>query len=278
MKIKEIKKSHLLVYLFLIAYAVVSVYPVIWMVFYSLKTNEEIFVSNPFGPPRSPVWSNYIEALTKFHLTGYIKNSVVVSVSAVALGILCSLMFTYVVSRAKTRVTNAARSIVVAGMFIPIQAVMTPLVVMVRNLGLSNTAWSLIIPYMATGFPFAVMVLHGFYSGLPMELEESAYMDGAGFYQTFFRIIVPQLKPIISVLIIYQFMSCWNEFSLALILITKDKMKTLPLGLAGFFGQYSTNWGLVGAALVLASVPVTVIYLLLGSRISDAMTYSGLKG
>ena len=162
-------------------------------------------------------------------------------------------------------------------MFIPIQAVMTPLVVMVKNLHLSNTRWSLIVPYVALSFPFAVMVLYGFYRSLPIELEESAYMEGAGFFKTYFSIILPQMKSVVSVLIIYQFMSHWNEFSLALILITKDELKTLPLGLAGFYGQFSTDWGPVGAAMVLASLPVIVMYLFFSNQVSDAMAISGMK-
>lgn len=274
----KLKPSRILVYLLLLLQAFVSIYPMIWMAFYSLKSNEEIFVTNPFGFPKNPIWTNYRDALQQLNIPVYFKNSLVIAVISVALGIICSLMFTYVVARVKTKITSFLRALVVAGMFIPTQAVMTPLVVMVRNLGLSNTIWSLIVPYMAFNFPFAVMVLYGFYRSLPIELEESAYIEGSGFFRTYFSIILPQMKSIIAVLVVYQFMNSWNEFSLALILITKDSMKTLPLGLSGFYGQYSTNWGLVGAALIIASIPVIIIYLIFGNKISDAMTYSGMKG
>lgn len=191
----------------------------IWMAFYSLKTNEEIFVTNPFGPPLTPQWSNYTKAINQFDIFLYFKNSVIVALASMFFGILFALMFTYVVARVRTKTTRFCQSLVTIGMFIPIQAVMTPLVVMVKNLHLSNTRWSLIVPYVALSFPFAVMVLYGFYRSLPIELEESAYLEGAGFYRTYFSIIFPQLKSVISVLVIYQFMSHWNEFSLALILI-----------------------------------------------------------
>lgn len=266
-----------LVFAILVLYGVVCLYPVIWMGFYSLKSNEEIFVTNPFGPPLDPRWSNYAKAITQFDILLYFKNSVIVSLVSMFFGILFSLMFTYVVSRVRVRATRFLHAMVMAGMFIPIQAVMTPLVVMVKNLHLSNTRWSLIIPYVALSFPFAVMVLYGFYRSLPMELEESAYIEGAGFFRTYFHIIFPQLKPVISVLVIYQFMSHWNEFSLALILITRNHLKTLPLGMAGFYGQFSTDWGPVGAALVIASLPVIILYLLFSNQVSDAMSYSGMK-
>lgn len=269
--------SKIIVFLTVVFYGIISLYPMIWMAFYSLKNNEEIFVTNPFGPPLDPQWSNYTKAVNQFDIPLYFKNSMIVSLAAMFLGILFSMMFTYVVARVRTKTTRFCQNLVMAGMFIPIQAVMTPLVVMVKNLHLSNTYWSLIIPYVALSFPFAVMVLYGFYRSLPMELEESAYIEGAGFYRTYFSIILPQLKSVISVLVIYQFMSHWNEFSLALILITKEEMKTLPLGLAGFYGMFSTEWGPVGAALVLASLPVIIVYLFFSNQVSDAMVYSGMK-
>lgn len=102
-------------------------------------------------------------------------------------------------------------------------------------------------------------------------------MEGAGFCKTYFRIILPQMKSAVSVLIIYQFISHWNEFSLALILITKNELKTLPLGLAGFYGQFSTDWGPVGAALVIASFPVIMLYVFFSNKVSDAMAFSGMK-
>ncbi|MGI5958828.1 MAG: carbohydrate ABC transporter permease [Massiliimalia sp.] len=274
---KKLTVGRFFTYLFMTIYAVICLYPIIWMGFYSLKDNEEIFVTNPFGPPLDPQWDNYVKAVNQFDIAVFFKNSLVVSLIAMAFGIMFSLMFTYVIARVKGRTTKTMHTLVMAGMFIPIQAVMTPLVVMVRNLGLTNTLWSLIIPYVAMSFPFAVMVLYGFYVNLPLELEESAYMEGAGFFRTYFSIILPQMKSAISVLVIYQFMSHWNEYSLALILITDNDLKTLPLGLAGFYGQFSTDWGPVGAALVIASLPVLILYIFFSRKISESMAFSGMK-
>ena len=274
---KKWSVSRVIVFMIMVLFGIICLYPFIWMGFYSLKNNEEIFVTNPFGPPLKPQWSNYAETVEQFDILTYFKNSLIVSIAAMFFGILFCLMFTYVIARVRTKTTKFLHVFVMAGMFIPIQAVMTPLVVMVKNLHLSNTRWSLIVPYVALSFPFAVMVLYGFYRSLPIELEESAYMEGAGFFKTYFSITLPQMKSVVSVLIIYQFMSHWNEFSLALILITKDELKTLPLGLAGFYGQFSTDWGPVGAAMVLASLPVIVMYLFFSNQVSDAMAISGMK-
>jgi len=274
------KKSTILrifIYIFMSIYALISLYPIIWMAFYSLKNNEEIFVTNPFGPPLHPKFSNYYRALTEYNIAVFFKNSAIVSFFSIVLGIFFVLLFTYVVARVRTKTTGVLRTVVVMGMFIPVQAIMTPLVVMVKNMKLSNTHWSLIVPYIALGFPFAVIVLYGFYVNLPTDLEESAYMDGSGFYRTYFQIILPLMKPPVLVLVIYQFMGNWNEFGLALVLITKSSLKTLPLGLASFTGQFSTEWGPVGASLVIASLPVIILYIFFSNKVEDAMAFSGMK-
>lgn len=270
--------GRMLVRILLTVYTVISLYPLIWMFLYSFKTNEEIFVTNPFGIPKIWQTSNYVEAVTRFNIMGYFKNSLVVSVATIALVIVFSAMFCYVIVRLHSRMTRAIHAVVMAGMFIPIQAVMIPLVIMVRRLGITNSLWSVIVPYVALGFPFACMLLYGFYLGIPFALEESAYLDGASFGRAYFSIIFPQMKTPFLVLAIYQFMTCWNEFSLAKVLLTKDAMKTLPLGLAGFWGQYSTQWGVVGAALMIASAPVLIAYLFFSNQIAESMTTSGIKG
>lgn len=274
---KTIKPLRVIMYIFLMLYLIICIYPLVWMGFYSLKNNEEIFVTNPFGPPMIIQWDNYTKALTQFDIPVYFYNSIVVSIGALTIGLISVLLFTYVVARIRTKITGFLKLMVMSGLFIPMQAIMIPLIIMVSNLNLVNTHWSLIIPYAVMGFPFSVMVLYGFYISLPLELEESAYMEGAGFIKTYFLIILPQLKSIISVLIIYCFMQYWNEFSLALILITKPNMKTLPVGLAGFFGAFSSEWGPIGASLVIASFPVIIMYLFFSNKISDSVALSGMK-
>lgn len=231
-------------------YAVISLYPLIWVFLYSFKDNEEIFVSNPFGIPQKWRFENYVEAVTRFNILSYFKNSLFVSVVTIVLLILCAMMFCYVIARIQTRLTRTLRMLIMA----------------------------VIVPYVALGFPFACMLLYGFYLGIPIALEESAYIEGASFGKTYFYIIFPQMKSPMCVLAIYEFMQCWNEFSLAKVLLIKDSMKTLPLGLAGFYGQYSTQWGVVGAALIIASAPVLISYLFFSDQISNAMTTSGVKG
>lgn len=274
---KKIRISKAFTHILLICYSFLSLYPLFWLLLYSLKDNAEIFVTNPFGLPKVWRFENYQNALSQFNIGVYFKNSVVVAVLTILLVELFALMFCYVIARINNRLTRFLHFMVMAGMFIPVQAVMIPLVIVVKRFGFTNSLWSVVIPYAAMGFPFACMLFYGFYIGIPIELEESAYLEGASFGRTFFQIIMPQMKSVVSVLVIYQFMSCWNEFNLALILLTKDGLKTLPLGLVNFWTQYSAQWGIVGAAMIITSAPVLVVYLFFSNKIADAMSVSGMK-
>ena len=261
-------------------YAIISLYPLIWMIFYSFKSNEEIFVSNPFGPPLNWQVSNYVNAWTQYDVPLYFRNSVIVGVAAVAITIVCAAMFTFAVARLRWKAQESARTFIALGMFIPVQAIMVPLVKVVSDLGLLNTYFSLILPYAAINLAFACMVYYGFFKGIPREMEEAACMDGASIYQTFFHIIIPLVAPATITILIYVFLSCWNEFILANVLVgTTAKLKTLPLGVLFFQGQFTTDWGSMGATMVIASLPAVLLYCLFSERVEQAMTVSGaVKG
>lgn len=272
---RKIKKFVL--YFILILYTLISIYPLVWMILYSFKDNNEIFVTDPFGLPHVWRFENYRNAVERFDVMTYLKNSVVVALLTILLVEFLALLFCYVIARVQNRVTRFFNLLISSGMFIPIQAIMIPLVIIVRRFGFTNSLWSVIVPYTAVGLPFACMLFYGFYLGLPIELEESAFMDGANLGTIYFKIILPQMKSPIVVLVIYQFMACWNEFNLALILLTKNALKTLPLGLVNFWTAYQAQWGEVGAAMIMASIPVLIIYLFFSNQIADAMSASGMK-
>ncbi len=272
---RKIKKFVL--YFILILYTLISIYPLVWMILYSFKDNNEIFVTNPFGLPHVWRFENYRNAVERFDVMTYLKNSVVVALLTILLVEFLALLFCYVIARVQNRVTRFFNLLISSGMFIPIQAIMIPLVIIVRRFGFTNSLWSVIVPYTAVGLPFACMLFYAFYLGLPIELEESAFMDGANLGTIYFKIILPQMKSPIVVLVIYQFMACWNEFNLALILLTQNALKTLPLGLVNFWTAYQAQWGEVGAAMIMASIPVLIIYLFFSNQIADAMSASGMK-
>lgn len=257
---------------FLWVYALLSVYPLIWMVFYSLKTNNEIFISNPFGPPSALRIENYELALSAFNVPVYFLNSIIVSVATVAITLTLAVMFGYATARLQWRGRDAARLFVVIGLFIPAEVILIPISQLIRDMGLSDTLPGLIIPYVAFNLAFASLIFYGFCRTIPLQMEEAAFIDGATMQQSFTRIILPLLKPAMATTLIFIFLAAWNEFTLALIIIRSEGLKTLPLGLLYFRGEFATNWGATGAALTLASIPTVVLYLLISQHVEKALT------
>ncbi len=275
MRSKAPSPAILLLYIVLVGYLLISLYPLVWMLFYSFKNNQEIFVSNPFGFPGTLRWENYQKAWSQYDVVSYFFNSVIVTALTVVCTITLSLLFSYGTARIPWRFSKAARIYVVAGMFIPIQIILIPLLIMIREFRLANSYWSLIIPYTASQIPFASLVFFGFLRTLPTELEAAAAIDGAGSWRTFLWIIAPNVVAPIAAVTIFVFMFAWNEFLMALILISNESMKTLPLGLLKFEGRFHTDWGAMGAALVIASLPAIAVYLVLSDRVQKAFTSSG---
>lgn len=276
---KKIKIANFIFKTFLWIYAMISLYPLLWMLFYSFKNNEEIFVSNPFGFPTVLRVGNYIKAWTQYNVPQYFINSLIVAIATVSLTISCALLFSYATSRMQWKGSQFARIYMALGMFIPVQAVLIPVAKIVKEMNLMGNYASLILPYTALNLSFATLVFYGFFKGIPIELEEAACIDGANIYQTFFKIIIPVVKPAIATLVIFTFLTSWNEFLLANVLIVDAKLRTLPLGVLFFQGQFTTDWGAMGATMVIASIPTVFVYILFSEQVEKALTVGGaVKG
>jgi raffinose/stachyose/melibiose transport system permease protein len=171
------------------------------------------------------------------------------------------------------------QSFMTLGMFIPVQIIIIPLVVLIRDFHWQNSLIALIIPYAAFQLPFSCLVLYGFFRGIPRELEEAAYIDGSGVFGTFLFIILPLVKSSVATLIIFIFLNCFNEYYVANIVITNNSLRTLPLGLIYFKGQFTTDWGGMAAMMALASLPILIIYFIFSEQVEKAMTLdAALKG
>lgn len=264
--------SRIVKYFFMIGFSLLSLYPLIWMAFNSLKNNDEIFSINPFGPPAVLRFSNYVKAMTVFNLPLYLKNSLVICVLSIGIVIIASLMFSYATARMKWRMSPVAQGFMTIGMFIPVQIMIIPLVILVRDMNLQGSIWSLILPYTAFQLPVSTLIFYGFLRGIPYELEESAAIDGAGVVRTFIQIIIPMVKPALATVIIFNFLADFNEFYVANILISEESLRTIPLGLTSFKGAFATDWGGAAAMMVLASVPTLLIYLVFSDQVERAIT------
>ena len=260
-------------------YAAFSLYPVIWLLFYSFKNNSEIFVTNPFGAPTTLHLENYIKAWSQYNVPMYFFNSVLVSVATVILTIVLGLLFSYSTSRMQWKGRNVASVYMTLGMFIPVQAILIPVAKTVNGLGLDTSRWGLILVYTAINLSFATLVYYGALKELPVELEEAACIDGANIFTVFAKIIVPLVRPATATLVIYIFLNAWNEFILANVLVITDELKTLPLGILFLQGTFTTDWGAMGATMVIASLPTILIYCIFSNKVENAMTIGGaVKG
>ncbi|WP_407668083.1 carbohydrate ABC transporter permease [Paenibacillus tyrfis] len=263
---------------FLSVLFVTQLYPLVWLVLYSFKTNEEILDGSFFSLPRELRWQNYKDAYEGGHYLQYLFNSLLVTSVTVALVIILSAMVAYAITRFRWRYGTLVMTVFLIGIMIPLQATLLPLMIIFKNIGILNTHLALILPYITFSTPIAVFVLSGFMKSIPYEIEESAIMDGASVYRTFRNIIMPVSVPPIMTVCILTFISIWNEYILAATFISSEKLKTLPFGVNSFIGQYSVNYGAIGALLVLGALPVIIIYFALSERITKGMVAGAVKG
>ena len=276
---KSGKISCLVTYSALGLYTVLSVYPLLWMIFNSFKNNEEIFSTNPFGIPTEFRFINYVKAWFEYDVVQYFSNSVLVTVATVFLTVSLAMMFAYAIARMDWKLSGTVKTYVSVGMFIPAQIILIPLVILVKDLHVNDTLLSVILPYVAFQTPFIITIFYGYLRQLPVEMEEAAAMDGASIYSIFLKIILPLVKPAIVSCALFTMLFSWNEFMIALVVIAKKELNTLPIGLVKFQGQFSTDWGAMAASLVISSIPTILLYLAFSQQIEKAVAAgSSIKG
>jgi len=257
---------------------VTQLYPLVWLVIYSFKTNEEILSGNFFSLPAVWQWSNYTAAIEGGNYWRYLYNSAFVTVITMIAIILLAALTAFAITRFRWKYGNVVMLLFLVGMMIPMQATLLPLMLMFKNINILNTHLSLILPYIAFQTPIAVFILSGFMKTIPNEIEESAIIDGAGIFRTFRSIVLPISVPPIMTVCILAFINIWNEYILAATFISSEKLKTLPFGVNSFVSQFSVNYGAIGAFLVLGALPVVVIYFLLSEKITKGMVAGAVKG
>jgi raffinose/stachyose/melibiose transport system permease protein len=276
-KRKKLKWKRPLIYAVLIIFAIVNAYPIIWMAINSFKSEKE-FATNQFGLPGTFVFENYISAWETANLGTLFTNSLFVTITATLLTVLIGAIASYFLSRFNFKLNKAAYVFFIFGMLIPIHATLVPMFILMRNLGLLNMPITLIFPYIAFHLPITIFILTSFMKAFPKDIEESAIMDGCGIFRIFWSIILPMSRPALATVVILNFIYNWNEFSFALVLINDPALQTLPLGLASFAGQFTTNYGAQMAGLTMSMIPILAFYLLLEKEIVNGMTAGAVKG
>jgi raffinose/stachyose/melibiose transport system permease protein len=262
----------------LVVVAIIWIAPFVFIVFTSLKTNAEVMGSSAFAPPVEPAWGNYVSAWARGRFDTTFWNSTIITVIKVPLGLMMSAMAAYALAKIEIRGGKLLLIAILFGTMIPFQVMLAPLFTLVNSMRLIDTYPGVILPYLAFGIPYQVFILHGFFRGIPKELSEAARIDGASHFTIFRRIFLPVSLPVLAALLILDFVSTWNEFAMALVLLQDRDMWTLPLGLSAFQGQFSRDYGQLNSAIVMTVLPATLVYLIFQRYFVSGLTSGAVKG
>jgi N-acetylglucosamine transport system permease protein len=263
----------------LIIWAAIVIFPMIWLIYSSFKTDQEIFFE-PWALPQSLQWANFQRAWIEVHIGQYFINSLRVVVPGVTLTLVVSAMASYILARFRFPGNRIIFYLFMAGLLFPVFMALVPLFFLARDLGILNTFNGLIIVYAAYSLPFTIFFLTGFFKTLPSELHEAALIDGANEYQVFFRVMLPLAQPGLVTMGIFNFLGQWNQFILPLVLMTDRNSYVLPQGLSFMLHQqyYQNDWSALFAAVTLIMVPTLVVYIIFQNRIQQGVTVGALKG
>lgn len=274
---KTAQQNHPGYYIFLGVTSLIILIPFIWVLMASLKTKSQYLV-DPNSWPNPMMFSNYIEAFQTINMPNLFKNSILLSVSSVVGALVLTTMSAFVLSRFHFSINRFVYAYYMMGMMIPLNAAIIPLFINLKTVGLTNSYIGVIIPYIAFNTPMGIFLITNYMNTIPRELEEAAVIDGCNSAQLLVKVLVPIAKPIFATYSIVSFMSLWNEFLFALVLLTGEQFQTVPLGLATFRGQYDTNTTVMLAATVIAMTPTIIVYILLRDQIVKGMTAGAVKG
>ncbi|MBD5456552.1 MAG: carbohydrate ABC transporter permease [Lachnospiraceae bacterium] len=277
------------IYAALLILAVSIIVPVGWVFLASIKENSE-FYGNPWTMPKGIYFQNFIDAFEKARMGDYFLNSIMVTALALIMLLLVALPAAYVLARYHFRGSKLINIMFMGGLFINVNYIVVPIFLMfvdadkfLKNLGGSgfflNNLFVVALVYAATALPFTIYLLSGFFVSIPKDYEEAAFMDGSGYFRTMVQIMMPMATPSIITVILFNFLSFWNEYIISMTLLTKDE-KTLPVGLMQLMQaqKAAANYGQLYAGLVIVMLPTLILYILLQKKLTQGMSLGGLKG
>lgn len=274
----KVKVSNIILYASLVLVAVSSLFPLVWLVDFSLCKSGDLFGANILKWPSPPQFQNYKTAWVDGKIPQFLFNSVMVNVVTVVITVTLSLMMGYALIRMDWKLRKAALTFILLGLMIPIHATLLPNYVTFNKVGIQDSYLALIIPYVAFALPMGVFLMTGFLESIPRAIEEAAVIDGCGIFRIIFTIIFPITKPAIVTITIMTFISTWNEFIMAATYLSSNKFRTLPFAVYNFAGQYASNYSVQFAVMTLVALPSIVIYILLNEHITKGVMVGAVKG
>lgn len=260
----------------LLLMAVFVLYPLFFVLLTSFKTNSDVIL-NPFGISTFEP-QNYITAWFTGKVGSYLPNSVITTLVTLVIQVVIIVLAAYAFGKLKPWGYNALLSLLLMTMFVTSEMTTVPNYITIRDMGLMGTRWSLIVPYVASGLITGTYILTNFVRELPKELDEAARIDGAGIFKILWKVDLPMITPALATLVIFNFNGVWSEFYWALIVIKDEALKTLPLGLINFQSQFTSDYGVLTAGLVILTVPVVAVYLFFSRYFIAGISAGAVKG
>ncbi len=276
-KFKKITTTTI-IYAIVLLFVAISVYPVLRIFTISLRPGDNLLNRSLAIVPADATFDNYVRLFTEKPFLLWIRNSLMVSITVTIVGVAFASLAGYAFSRYRFPGRKAGLlSLLITQMF-PATMLLLPLFIMLSKLGLINSFLGLIIMYSATALPFCIWLMKGYYDTIPFSLEESAMVDGAGRFYTFWKIILPLAAPALVITALFSFMAAWNEYIVAAQVLWYEEMFTIPLGLKSLQGNMTTEWGMYAAGSLLISVPVVALFLFLSRWLVSGLTLGSVKG
>jgi len=271
-------------YAVLIIIALMQLFPIYWLLTFSLKNNQQIFTSHPLSFPLQPRWGNYEKVWSVGNIGTYFINSVWITVVATLVTLLIASFATYAITRMNWKGSKLALGVIMIAMMIPVHSTLIPLYNMFNkglswlNVSLIDHPLSIILSYIAFNLPITVLIMLGFYYTIPREIEEAAIMDGSSINRLVLTIIFPMTGSVVATTGIVNMIYNWNEFIFVNTFISSNELKTLTVGVQNFIGQYATDWGAIGATLMISILPILLAFIFLSNQIVEGLAAGSVKG
>lgn len=271
-------KVTLITQIVMTVFAIVFIAPIVIIINYSFKTKKELYLNSPLALPESLNINNYIKAFEKLNMqTTFMNTFIYTAISVIVLAVLCGTT-AWAIARCKHKFFKFCYIYFIVGILIPYQALFLPIYTIGNTMHLTNTRYGIILMYIATGLSFGIFLMNSFMSTVPIELEESARIDGCSVLRTYFSIVLPLLRPAMATLIIMQSFQIWNDYLLASLYVSKKQLKTLTVAIQSLFSAQTSDYTTAMAAIVISVLPIAVLFMSLQKYFIKGMTVGAVKG
>ena len=270
--------AKIFVYAIMVIFTVLTIYPILWLVLQSFKTNTTYLTTNKLSFPSSLYLGNYAFVINQGNFFGFFKNSLIYTSVTVAVVVVLSNMAGFAFAKLNYKITKLLHGIFIVGILLTMQSILIPLFLMVSAAGIHNTRWAVLIPYIALGLPMGVYLCTDFQKSIPDELLEAARIDGANFISIFSRVVLPMCAPVSVTLAIITFTGNWNEFILMSLMTSSEKLKAIPYMVGRYAGALGSDYGKLFTSLTVALIPILIFYSIFRNQITKGVAAGAVKG